>query len=57
MKVKILFFLLIITQIGLGQNLMPDKIGFLKFTPFIDGKLDERVTNLQEKKFNHFFFI
>ena len=55
MKAKILFFLLIITQMGLGQNLMPDKISFLKFTPFVDGKLDEGLTNLQEKKFNHFY--
>jgi predicted esterase len=55
MKAKILFFLLIITQMGLGQNLMPDKISFLKFTPFVDGKLDEGLRNLQEKKFNHFY--
>ena len=55
MKYKIFFFLLIITQIGLGQNLVPDKISFLDFTPFVDGKLDEKLTNLQKRKFNHFY--
>ena len=55
MKVKFLFFLLTIYQFGFGQNLMHNKISFLKFTPFVDGKLDDKLTNLQKNKFNHFF--
>lgn len=55
MKSKILYFLLLVTQIILGQNLKPDKISFLNFTPIVDGKLDVKLANLQKNNFTHFF--
>lgn len=54
-KQKILFLLLIITQNILGQHSIPDKISFLNFTPFVDGKLDNGLANLQKRQFNNFF--
>lgn len=55
MKLKILFFLLLVTRIVFGQNLKSDKISYLNFTPIVDGKLDGKLVNLQKNKFNHFF--
>jgi predicted esterase len=55
MKAKILFFLLSITQIGFCQNSSLEQINFLNFSPIVDGKLDDELTNLKKRKFNHFF--
>jgi predicted esterase len=55
MKSKILFFLLLVTQIVFGQDLKSDKISFLNFTPIVDGKLDGKLANLPRMKFNQFF--
>src|SRR6478609_1207791 len=54
-KAKILYFILSITQIGYRQLQKSDKVAFLDFTPVIDGKLDDKLINLERKKFSHFF--
>lgn len=54
-KTKIVYLILSIAQIGYGQLLKSDKVAFLDFTPVIDGKLDDKLINLERKKFNHFF--
>lgn len=55
MKVKILYLILSIVQMGYGQSLKTESVAFLDFTPVIDGKPDDKLLTLERKKFKHFF--
>lgn len=55
MKTIFLFLWVIGISVANGQRVTQDKISFINFTPVVDGMLDDKLINLEEKKFNHFF--
>lgn len=55
MKTIFLFLLLPGISVAYGQHQQPVKISFISGMPVADGKLDDQLKSLEEKRFNHFF--